>query len=68
MEKEVQNRILVLESQLVEEKKNADEFRKMLEQNLKKFNRIEKNLKTDKAKLESEIKEKTDKLVQAERL
>ena len=68
VEKEVQNRILVLESQLVEEKKNADEFRKMLEQNLKKFNRIEKNLKTDKAKLESEIKEKTDKLVQAERL
>jgi signal transduction histidine kinase len=68
VEKQVQNRILVLESQLEEERKNSDEFRKILGDNLKQFNRIEKGLKKEKSRLESEIREKTKKLVQAERL
>lgn len=68
VEKQVQNRLLALESQLQEEKRNSDEFRKMLEQNLKKFNSLEKNLKGQKLVLESEVKEKTEKLVKAERL
>ncbi len=68
VENEVQNRIMVLESQLEEEKRNSIEFKKMLEQNLKKFNHIEKDLKTDKTRLESEIRQKTDKLIQAERM
>ncbi|MFN3654702.1 MAG: ATP-binding protein [Candidatus Nitrosotenuis sp.] len=68
VEKEVQNRIMVLESQLQEEKKNAAEFKKILEQNLRKFNKIEKNLVGEKTILESEIREMTQKLIQAERL
>ncbi len=68
VEKQVQNRILVLESQLEEERKNSYEFRKILGENLKEFNRIEKNLKKEKVRLEGEIREKTQKLVQAERL
>jgi signal transduction histidine kinase len=68
VEKQVQNRIMVLESQLEEEKKNTDEFKTMLGENLKEFNRIEKNLKKEKIRLESEIREKTQKLAQAERL
>ncbi len=68
VEKQVQNRILVLESQLEEERKNSYEFRKILGDNLKEFNRIEKNLKKEKIRLEGEIREKTQKLVQAERL
>lgn len=68
VEKQVQNRMLALESQLQEEKRNSDEFRKMLEQNLKKFNSLEKNLKGQKLVLESEVREKTEKLIKAERL
>lgn len=68
VEKEAKNRIMALESQLEEEKRNSTEFRKLLEQNLRKFNSIEKNLKGQKTMLESEIKEKTQKLTQAERL
>lgn len=68
VEKQVQNRILVLESQLEEERKNSEEFRKILGQNLKEFNRIEKGLKKEKIRLEGEIRDKTRKLVQAERL
>lgn len=68
VEKEVQNRIMTLESQLEEEKRNSKEFRKILEQNLRKFNSIEKNLKGQKTMLESEVREKTEKLIQAERL
>lgn len=68
VENEVQNRIMVLESQLVEEKRNSIEFKKILEQNLKKFNHIEKNLKINNTRLESEIRQKTDKLIQAERM
>ncbi|HXW01801.1 MAG TPA: ATP-binding protein [Candidatus Nitrosotenuis sp.] len=68
VEKQVQNRILVLESQLEEERKNSYEFRKILGENLKEFNRIEKNLKKEKTRLEDVIREKTQKLVQAERL
>jgi signal transduction histidine kinase len=68
VEKQVQNRILVLESQLEEERKNSDEFRRILGDNLKQFNRIEKDLKKEKTRLEGEIREKTKKLVQAERL
>ncbi|MEW6043410.1 MAG: ATP-binding protein [Thermoproteota archaeon] len=68
VEKEVQNRIMLLESQLQEEKKNSAEFKKMLELNLRKFNRIEKNLKGEKTVLESEVKEITQKLIQSERL
>lgn len=68
VEKQVQNRMLALESQLQEEKRNSDEFKKMLEQNLKKFNSLEKSLKGQKLVLESEVREKTEKLIQAERL
>src|SRR5574338_396752 len=68
VEKEAKNRIMALESQLEEEKRNSTEFRKLLEQNLRKFNSIEKNLKGQKTILETEIKEKTEKLNQAERL
>lgn len=68
VEKEIQNRIMVLESQLLEEKKNSAEFKKILEINLKKFHRIEKSLKGEKVILESEVKEMTQKLIQAERL
>ncbi len=68
VEKQVQNRIRALESQLQEEKRNSDEFRKMLEQNLKKFNSLEKNLKGQKTILESKVREKTEKLIQTERL
>src|SRR5574338_873085 len=60
VEKEAQNRIMTLESQLEEEKRNSTEFRKLLEQNLRKFNSIEKNLKGQKTILETEIKEKTE--------
>lgn len=68
VEKEIQNRIMVLESQLQEEKKNSAEFKKILEINLKKFHQIEKSLKGEKVILESEVKEMTQKLIQAERL
>lgn len=68
VEKQVQNRIMALESQLLEEKRNSDEFKKMLEQNLKKFNNLEKSLKDQKIVLESEVRKKTEKLIQAERL
>lgn len=68
VEKQVQNRMLALESQLQEEKRNSDEFRKMLEINLKKFNNLEKSLKGQKLVLESEVRKKTEKLIQAERL
>ncbi len=68
VQKEIQNRIMVLESQLQEEKKNSAEFKKILEINLKKFHRIEKSLKGEKVILESEVKEMTQKLIQAERL
>jgi signal transduction histidine kinase len=68
VEKEVQNRIMVLESQLQEEKKNSAEFKRMLEQNLRKFNKIEKNLVGEKTVLESEVREMAQKLIQAERL
>jgi signal transduction histidine kinase len=68
IEKQVQNRIRVLESQLEEERKNSDEFRTILGKNLNEFNRIEKNLKKEKMRLEAEIKEKTQKLIQSERL
>lgn len=68
VEKEVQNRIMVLESQLQEEKKNSAEFKRMLEQNLRKFNKIEKSLVGEKTVLESEVREMTQKLIQAERL
>ncbi|AJZ76744.1 hypothetical protein SU86_008670 [Candidatus Nitrosotenuis cloacae] len=59
---------MVLESQLQEEKRNSDEFRRMLEQNLKKFNNLEKSLKDQKLVLESEVRKKTESLIQAERL
>jgi signal transduction histidine kinase len=59
---------MVLESQLEEERKNSDEFRQILGKNLKEFNRIEKDLKKEKIRLENEIREKTQKLIQAERL
>lgn len=68
VEKQVQNRIMALESQLLEEKRNSDEFKRMLEQNLKKFNNLEKSLKGQKTVLESEVRKKTEKLIQAERL
>ncbi|MEO9309753.1 MAG: ATP-binding protein [Nitrososphaera sp.] len=68
VEKEVQNRIMVLESQLQEEKKNSAEFKRILEQNLRKFNKIERNLVGEKTVLESEVREMTQKLIQAERL
>ncbi|MBM3904967.1 MAG: GHKL domain-containing protein [Thaumarchaeota archaeon] len=68
VEKQVQNRILALESQLQEERRNSDEFKIMLEQNLKKFNNLEKNLKGQKSVLEGEVREKTERLIQAERL
>lgn len=68
VEKQVQNKIMVLESQLQEEKRNSDEFRRMLEQNLKKFNNLEKSLKDQKLVLESEVRKKTESLIQAERL
>jgi len=68
VEKQVQNRILAGESQLQEERRNSDEFKIMLEQNLKKFNNLEKNLKGQKSVLEGEVREKTERLIQAERL
>lgn len=68
VERQVQNRISSLESQLQEERRNSDEFKMMLEQNLKKFNELEQNLKGQRASLEGEVREKTDKLIQVERL
>lgn len=68
VEKQVQNRILALESQLQEERRNSDEFKIILENNLKKFNDLEKTLKGQKSILEGEVREKTERLIQAERL
>lgn len=68
VEKQVQNRILALESQLQEERRNSTEFKTMLEQNLKKFNNLERSLKGQKSFLEVEVREKTEKLIKAERL
>jgi len=68
VEKQVQNRIMALESQLQEERRNTDEFKLILEQNLKKFNDLEKTLTSQKSILEGEVREKTDRLIQAERL
>lgn len=68
MEQQAKNRIRVLESQLDEERKNSDEFRQILGKNLKEFNKIEKSLKKDKVRLESEIRETTKRLIDAERM
>ena len=68
VEKQVQNRILALESQLHEERRNSDEFKIILENNLKKFNDLEKTLKGQKSILEGEVREKTERLIQTERL
>ena len=68
VEVQVQNRIKALESQLQEEKRNSNEFKKILEQNLKKFNNMERNLQGEKSILEDEVRQKTEKLIQAERL
>lgn len=68
VQKQVENKIMVLESQLQEERRNSDEFKTMLELNLKKFNDLERNLKDQKSVLEGEVKEKTERLIQTERL
>lgn len=68
VQKQVENRIMALESQLQEERRNSDEFKIILDQNLKKFNSLEKNLKGQKSVLEGEVREKTQRLIQAERL
>lgn len=68
VERQIQNKISALESQLQEERRNSDEFKMLLEQNLKKFNELEKSLNGQKSILEGEVKEKTEKLIQAERL
>jgi signal transduction histidine kinase len=68
VQKQVENKIMALESQLQEERRNSDEFKIILEQNLKKFNDLEKNLTGQKSILEGEVREKTQRLIQAERL
>lgn len=68
VEKHGNERIVMLEKQLESEKTNAVQFNKKVQENLVKFSILEEALKSDKSKLESIIKEKTEKLVNAEKM
>lgn len=68
IEKQGQDRIATLERQLEEEKTHTAQFNKKMQQNLVQFSIMEDALKNDKTKLESIIREKTEQLVNAERL
>lgn len=68
VEKHGQDRISMLEKQLENERINAVQFNKKIQEDLIKFNIIEEALKSDKGKLESIIKEKTERLVNSEKM
>lgn len=68
VEKHGQDRISMLEKQLESEKASTAQFNKKIQEDLVKFNIIEEALKSDKGKLESIIKEKTEQLVKAEKM
>lgn|GEM_PF-1250285 len=68
VEEEMRNRISNIEKQLTYEKKHSETFSSNLEENLKKFFFVEKDLKIANTKLEEEIRDTTEKLIRAERL
>lgn len=68
VDEEMRSRISNIEKQLDYEKRHSETFSMNVEENLKKFLAVEKNLKTTNIRLEEEIKETTEKLIRAERL
>ncbi|MBM3903671.1 MAG: GHKL domain-containing protein [Thaumarchaeota archaeon] len=68
VEKQGTERITSMEKQLIDEKEHIAQFNKKLQQNLVQFSVMEEALKSDKSKLESIIREKTEQLVNAERM
>lgn len=68
IEKHGKDRISGLERQLESEKENAAQFNKKIQENLVKFAIMEEALKSGKDKLEYIIKEKTEQLVNAEKM
>ncbi|WP_179369450.1 histidine kinase dimerization/phospho-acceptor domain-containing protein [Candidatus Nitrosotenuis sp. DW1] len=68
VEKQGRDRIAMLEKQLEDEKANAAQFNKKIQEEVIKFTIIEEALKRDKGELESIIKEKTEMLVNAEKM
>lgn len=68
VDEEMRSRISNIEKQLDYERRHSETFSMNVEENLKKFLAMEKNLKTTNIRLEEEIKETTEKLIRAERL
>jgi two-component system sensor histidine kinase HydH len=68
IEKQGEERIQLLKNQLEDEKKNSEELKIKLHENLQKISVIESSLKNDRNTIALELEEKTNKLISAERL
>lgn len=68
IEKQGEERIQSLKNQLEDEKKNAQDLKTKIHENLQKITTIESNLKNDRTAIALELEEKTNKLIRAERL
>ena len=68
IEKQGEERIQLLKNQLEDEKKNAQDLKTKLHENLQKITTIESNLTNDRNAIALELEEKTNKLIRAERL
>ena len=68
IERQGAERIQLLKNQLEDEKKNAQDLKTKLHENLQKITTIESNLTNDRNAIALELVEKTNKLIRAERL
>ena len=68
IENNVKRKLRVLELQLENETKQSKELNQIVEKDMIKVSKFDKEIREKKEELESEVKEKTERLVKAERL
>ena len=68
IENNVKRKLKVLELQLENETKQSKELNQIVEKDMIKVSKFDKEIRNKKKELESEVKEKTERLVKAERL
>ena len=68
IENNVKRKLKVLELQLENETKHSQELNKIVEKDMYKVSKFDKEIREEKEKLANEVKEKTERLVKAERL
>ena len=68
IEENIQRKLKVLELQLTNETKQSQELNDIVKKDMIKISMVDKDIRQEKEKLQKEVKDKTERLVKAERL